>query len=111
MEKRKTIIIDELDSSLHSLVVAQLIKVYHSKELNPLGVQLIFTTHDTSLLKGINKTLFRRDKVWFVEKNIEQASELYSLAEFNSTNDNDAEKSYFQGCYGGLPIISFDVEG
>ena len=111
LKNGETLIIDELDSSLHPLVVAQLIKVYHSKELNSLGAQLIFTTHDTSLLKGINKTLFRRDQVWFVEKNMEQASELYSLAEFNSTNDNDAEKSYFQGRYGGLPIISFDVEG
>ena len=104
------VVIDELDSSLHPLVVKKLIQLFHSEKHNPHGAQLIFTTHDTSLLHGVDSSLLRRDQVWFVEKNEDQASELYSLAEFNSTNDRNPERSYFQGRYGGLPFVTFDEE-
>ena len=110
LDSGETFVIDELDSSLHPTVVRKLILFYHSKRHNPHGAQLIFTTHDTSLLHGVGKDLLRRDQVWFVEKNEDQASELYSLAEFNSTNDRNPERSYFQGRYGGLPFITFNTE-
>ncbi len=110
LESGDTLVIDELDSSLHPLLVKKLVQIYHSKRHNPLGAQLIFTTHDTSLLHGVGNDLLRRDQVWFVEKNEDQASELYSLAEFNATNDKNPERSYFQGRYGGLPFITFDTE-
>lgn len=106
----ETVVIDELDSSLHPLVVKKLIQMFHSEKHNPYGAQLIFTTHDTSLLHGVDSSLLRRDQVWFVEKNEDQASELYSLAEFNATNDRNPERSYFQGRYGGLPFVTFNEE-
>ncbi len=106
----ETVVIDELDSSLHPLVVKKIIQLFHSEKHNLHGAQLIFTTHDTSLLHGVDSSLLRRDQVWFVEKNEDQASELFSLAEFNSTNDRNPERSYFQGRYGGLPFVTFDEE-
>lgn len=98
------IAIDELDASLHPLLVRRVVEMFQSPKTNPKGAQLIFTTHDTSLLQAVG-TLFRRDQVWFVEKNTDQASELYSLAEFKRSKGESVERNYFQGRYGGLPLL------
>jgi len=86
----KVLIIDEMEARLHPLLTRELIRLYNSIELNPKRAQLIFTTHDTNLLS--NK-LFRRDQIWFVEKDNLCASHLYSLAELKVDNGkvrNDA---------------------
>ena len=96
--------IDELDASLHPLLVRRVVEMFQSPQTNAHGAQLIFTTHDTTLLQAVG-TLFRRDQVWFVEKNTDQASELYSLAEFKRSKGESVERNYFQGRYGGLPLL------
>jgi uncharacterized protein len=98
----KTLVVDELDARLHRLMTCQIIRLFNSNETNPNNAQLIFTTHDTSLL---NNTLFRRDQIWFAEKNEHGATDLYSLAEFKVRNDASYEKEYVQGRYGAIPFI------
>ena len=71
------------------------------------GAQLIFTTHDTSLLDAPD--LFRRDQVWFVEKERDQASRLFGLSEFSPRKNEALERGYLMGRYGGLPLLG-DLE-
>lgn len=103
LEQGLTVIIDELDSSLHPLLVRQLVKLFHSPSHNPKGAQLIFTTHNTSLL---DSSLFRRDQIWFVEKDNEQASKLYPLSDFSPRKNEPFEKSYLMGRYGAIPFFN-----
>lgn len=107
------LIVDEFDSRLHPLVSRSIVTMYNSRETNPHNAQLIFTTHDTNLLS--NK-IFRRDQIWFTEKNRDGASDLYSLAEFKPPsqgrvrNDASFEKDYIRGRYGAVPFIG-EVSG
>lgn len=97
-----TVIIDELDNSLHPLLVRRLVESFHSPSRNPKGAQLIFTTHDTSLLDPM---LFRRDQIWFIEKDKEQASKLYPLSDFSPRKNEAFEKGYLIGRYGAIPFF------
>lgn len=103
LRKGLTLVIDELDTSLHTLLVRELVRLFHRPEINIGGAQLIFTTHDTSLLDASN--LFRRDQVWFVEKNRDQASTLVSLSEFSPRKKEALERGYLMGRYGGVPFL------
>ena len=105
LENGSTIIIDELDSSLHPHISQYLFRLFHDPEVNPHGAQLVVTTHDTSLLVP---ELFRRDQIWFTEKGDNGATELYSLVEFdkNMVRSNTAFSNwYLQGRFGALPVI------
>lgn len=84
------------------MITHELIKLFHSPMMNPHNAQLIFMTHDTNLL---DRNIFRRDQIWFTEKNRYGASTLYSLAEFKVRNDASFEKDYFRGKYGAIPFI------
>lgn len=103
LSKGLTLVIDELDTSLHTLLVRRLVQLFHNPEFNTGGAQLVFTTHDTSLLDAPN--LFRRDQVWFVEKDREQASTLYGLSDFSPRKNEALERGYLMGRYGGLPLL------
>ncbi len=101
------LIIDELDASLHPLLTLAVTKLFNSQEYNPKNAQLIFSTHDTNLLCYGN---YRRDQVFFVEKDEFGASDLYSLVEYDENgkkirNDRSFEKDYIQGRYGAIPYI------
>lgn len=101
------LIIDELDASLHPLLTLAVTKLFNSKEHNLKNAQLVFSTHDTNLLYYGN---YRRDQVFFVEKDIYGASDLYSLADYSENgkkirNDSSFEKDYIQGRYGAIPYI------
>ena len=102
MRKRRVLIVDELDRSLHPLICRHLIERFNNDQTNPLNAQLIATTHDTSLL---DRHLLRRDQVWFVEKDRQEASRLYSLDEFSPRKEESLERGYLQGRYGALPIV------
>jgi AAA15 family ATPase/GTPase len=103
------LIIDELDSKLHPILTQEIIKIFNNPETNPKNAQLIFTTHDTNLL-GAN--LFRRDQIWFTEKDDFEATDMYSLLEFRDEDGNTVrkdrsfEKDYIRGRYGAIPYIS-----
>jgi hypothetical protein len=98
----RALAVDELDGSLHPLMVRYLVKLFHS-ELNKHGAQLIFTTHDTSLL---DQSLFRRDQIWFVEKDRSQATRLYPMTDFSPRKNEALERGYLAGRYGALPFLS-----
>lgn len=98
----KIFIVDELDSSLHSKMVLFLVKLVQNTELNKNNAQLIFTTHNTSLL---DTDLFRRDQIWFMEKDREFASKLYPLTDFSPRKGEALEKGYLIGRYGALPFF------
>ncbi|BAZ23301.1 hypothetical protein NIES4073_41890 [Kalymmatonema gypsitolerans NIES-4073] len=98
----KVLIIDEFDARIHPLISRAIVELFNSNETNPSNAQLIFMTHDTNLLS--NK-LFRRDQIWFVEKNRYGATDLYSLAEYKIRNDASFESDYIKGRYGAIPYI------
>lgn len=104
-----TLVIDELDTSLHTLLVRELVRLFHQAEVNTGGAQLIFTTHDTSLLD--TPDLFRRDQIWFVEKNRDQASTLYGLSDFSPRKTEALERGYLAGRYGGVPFLNPLLDG
>ncbi|PTQ87175.1 AAA family ATPase [Agitococcus lubricus] len=104
LAKGLTLVIDELDTSLHTLLVQALVRLFHRPDINLHGAQLIFTTHDTSLLDAYG--LFRRDQVWFMEKKPDQSSELYSLLDFSPRKNEAIERGYLQGRYGALPFLN-----
>ncbi|HEY4832633.1 MAG TPA: AAA family ATPase [Waddliaceae bacterium] len=93
--------IDELDLHLHANIVNYLVELFHSSKLNQKNAQLIFTTHNTSLL---DNDLFRRDQVWFLQKDKEQRSRLYSLLDFKPRKEEALGKGYLRGRYGALPF-------
>lgn len=98
----KVLVIDEFDARLHPLISHAIVELFNSNETNPNNAQLIFMTHDTNLLS--NK-LFRRDQVWFTEKDRYGATDLYSLAEYKVRNDASFESDYIKGKYGAIPYI------
>jgi AAA15 family ATPase/GTPase len=106
----KTIFIDELDARLHPILTKYIVSKFNSKR-NKLA-QLIFITHDTNLLSSCN---FRRDQIWFAEKDRNGATDLYSLAEYKTEtgkirNDASYEKDYLKGRYGAIPYLGESSE-
>lgn len=98
----RTLFIDEMDARLHTEITQAIVRLFNSKETNPKGAQLIFVTHDTNLL---DNRLFRRDQIWFAEKDRPGATHLTALSEFNERNTADFERRYLGGRYGGLPSL------
>ena len=98
----KVLFIDELDAGLHPLLVSHMLEVFH--EENARNAQIIATAHSPALL---TETLFRRDQVWFANKDKNGASFFNSLADFTGIRKNFAciVKDYLHGCFGGVPYI------
>ena len=106
LNKGRTIVIDELDNSLHPNLSRYLIDLFNDRTINRTGAQLIFNSHDISLL---DLELFRRDQIYFVEKNNSTGvTDLYSLADFSPRKSENIQKGYLQGRYGA---ISFPEKG
>ena len=103
LQKGLTLVIDELGTSLHTLLVRELVRLFQNPEVNTGGAQLIFSTHDTSLLDAPD--LFRRDQVWVVEKDHDQASSLVGLSEFSPRKNEALGRGYLVGRYGGVPFL------
>ncbi|MBI5604799.1 MAG: ATP-binding protein [Deltaproteobacteria bacterium] len=102
LERGRILFVDELDTSLHPLLIRFLVENFHSKKANKNNAQLVFSTHDTSIL---DTDLFRRDQIWFVEKDHENATKLTSLSDFSPRKGEAIEKGYLKGRYGALPAI------
>lgn len=96
------LIVDELDARLHPLISVAIIKLFNSRETNPKGAQLIFTTHDTNLLSS---EMFRLDQIWFAEKDRQEATDLYSLVEYKVKDEAHLERDYIDGRYGAIPFL------
>ena len=107
IENGYTLVVDELDSKLHPNLVCKIVSLFNSQKLNPKNAQLIFNTHDTNLLSS---GLFRKDQVWFTEKDKYGEAKLFSLADFKSdtVRKNEAfEDNYIRGKYGAVPFLGF----
>lgn len=109
--------VDELDAKLHPLLTRYIINLFHNSQTNIGNGQLIYSTHDTV---NLNKETFRRDEVWFVEKDKDGISEIYALSDYILEDDknvgkkvrNDAtyNKDYLAGRYGAIPVLEeFDI--
>lgn len=100
----KTLFIDELDCKLHSLILRKIIRMFHDKDVNIGNAQLIFTTHNLTLL---NSDDLRKDEIWFVGKGKDGNSEMYSLAEFENVDNKYSELSwqYLSGRFGAIPFV------
>lgn len=103
INKGKILICDELETSLHESVVYEIVRLFqHARK--DIFAQLIFSTHDTSLL---DSNLFRRDQIWFTQLNNERSTNLYSLVEIkNVRKTENLEKGYVSGKYGGIPMLN-----
>lgn len=99
IKNERVLVVDELDTSLHPVLVHHLVKFLHHADSN---AQLVFTTHDTTLL---SQKLLRRDQVWFTEKNKKSATELYPLSDFSPRDNEAVERGYLNGRYGGIPFL------
>lgn len=103
-----TLIIDELDCRMHPIISDYIVRLFNDKETNPRDAQLIFTTHDTNLLSA---KIFRRDQIWFAEKDDLEQTDLYTLNDIvlpngnKPRNDSNYEKNYIAGRYGAIPFI------
>ena len=111
LKKGATLVMDELDASLHPMIVMNLISLFHNDEVNKNGAQLIFNTHNPIYL---NRKLMRRDEIKFVERNKEtKSSVLYSLSDFKANGEcsvrktSDYMKNYFINRYGAIENIDF----
>lgn len=108
LQNGKILVVDELDSRLHSHLTLRLIDFFH--KYNKSKAQIIFAVHDISLL---NKDTFRRDQIWFVEKDQFGASHLISLADFKTEkvrSKSAFNKNYMDGKYGGVPYFDTDEQ-
>ncbi len=99
----RILMVDELNQRLHPYLMRYLIELFNNPETNPNNAQLIFTTHAVSLLKD---DIFRRDQIWFCERDKNQATTLFTLAEFEEGKGyEDFEAHYMTGRYGAVPFI------
>ena len=102
----KSIFVDELNIKLHPLLLKFIVDLFYDEEST---AQLIYTTHDTTLM---DKKFFRRDQIWFVQKDEYGHSELSALSDFKVRSDASFEKDYLAGVYGGIPLLQdFEIKG
>lgn len=110
--------VDELDAKLHPLLTRYIINLFHNSDTNKGNGQLIYSTHDTV---NLNKETFRRDEIWFAEKDKDGISEIYALSDYILEDDknagkkvrNDAtyNKDYLTGRYGAIPVLEeFEID-
>jgi uncharacterized protein len=104
IENGLVLVVDELDSNIHPRLVNEIVELFNSAKSNQLNAQLIFNTHNTTLL---DSDLFRRDQIWFTEKDRFGAATLFSLADFKSEvrKTENFERNYLLGKYGAVPIV------
>ena len=103
LDNGHVIVFDELHDNLHPALVRFLVDLFHNPHVNTKGAQLVFTTHDTSIL---NQDVFRRDQIWFCERNSRQESNVFPLTDFRPRRGvENLERSYLAGRYGALPYL------
>ena len=102
-EKGKTLILDEIDKSMHPSLVKFIMNLFRDPDINKAGAQLIVTTHETGIL---TLDMFRRDQIYFTEKDSRTGvTDLYSLDEFSVRKTENIEKGYLMGRYGAIPFL------
>jgi len=108
LKRGRVVCIDELETSMHPLMVRELLRLFMSAEENANGAQIIFTTHNPLLL---DTTLIRRDQIWFTDKDREGASHLYPLTDYSPRKGESLVRGYMSGRYGAVPFIPSGLLG
>ncbi|MEE4541207.1 ATP-binding protein [Streptomyces sp. V4-01] len=108
IENGLTFVVDEIDASLHPRLTAAFISLFKDPEINVLGAQLIFASHDTSLMGHLAGGALEKEDVWFAEKAADGASEYYPLTDFPVKADHNLERRYLSGRYGAVPAVSWE---
>ena len=100
-----TMVFDEVDASLHPLLVRELVRTFQDRQLNPLQAQMVFTTHDVSLMDAGygNGSQLSRDEIWLTQKDAAGRSTLVALADYNPRTRENIARRYMSGRYGGVP--------
>jgi hypothetical protein len=102
LEQGYTVFVDEIETSLHPILVKELLKLLFNPVTNPKAAQVVFSTHNPVLLDG---SLLRRDQVWFTEKSPAGATHLYPLTDYQPRNTEALAKGYLAGRYGAIPFL------
>ncbi|MEL3946825.1 AAA family ATPase [Streptomyces sp. LNU-CPARS28] len=107
LDSGTVLLVDELDSSLHPTLAAEVVRLFQDPKSNPRGAQLIFTTHDATLLgSAVLDRPLAREQVWITSKKSSGETELYPLAAAGPGDGEDLERGYLRGRYGGSPRVS-----
>jgi predicted ATPase len=111
LDEGHVVFIDEIECSMHPLLTRKLVELFLSRETNPKGAQLVFATHDSTLM---DHRLLRRDQLWFTEKTPSGATDLFSLHDFRSAqrprNTESFARNYLAGRYGAVPSLGPALE-
>lgn len=102
LRNRRIVGLDEIESSMHPVMVSALLKLFFSGEAEGGGAQLVFTTHNPLLL---DPELLRRDQIWFADKDDEGATHLYPLSDYKPRNNESLLRGYLSGRYGAIPFL------
>lgn len=94
-------VVDELERSLHPKLTERFLRLFMEAHEN-VRMQLVFTTHEDTIM---DQSLFRRDEIWFVERDADNASRIYSLDRFKERYDRKLSKAYLEGRYGAIPVF------
>jgi AAA15 family ATPase/GTPase len=101
------LLVDEIETSLHPALVTQLVRLFQDQGTNSRGAQLIFNSHEASLLGDSGgERVLGRDQVWFTEKGHDGASRLYPLSDLSPRSDEAIGRRYLAGRYGATPILA-----
>ncbi|HIJ84197.1 MAG: ATPase AAA core protein [Magnetococcales bacterium] len=103
-----TLVVDELHNSLHPHAFRFLVDLFHNPIINNKRAQLIFTSHETSIME---KSFMHRDQICLVEKNNHEQSQLIPLSEYKEGNIDSFRKSYLDGRYGAVPMLKDFIDG
>jgi hypothetical protein len=103
-----TVCVDELETSMHPLMVRELLRLFFSEKENPKGAQILFTTHNPLLLDA---TLLRRDQVWFTDKDADGEAHLYPLTDYSPRKGESLVRGYMSGRYGAVPFVPAGLLG
>jgi AAA15 family ATPase/GTPase len=102
LESGKTVLIDEMDASMHPLLVREIVGLFQSHKTNPYNAQLLFTAHDSNVLEH---GLLRRDQIWFTKKRRDGSSVLYPLSDYKIRTRDAIASGYLVGRYDAIPVI------
>ena len=102
LENGETLLIDELSNSLHPLLLKGLVSLFHDERQNPKGAQLIFTSHETSI---ISKDFMHKDQIWFIERPNNQHTKLTPMSDFKVREMGAFQRAYLGGKYGAIPNV------
>lgn len=107
LDRGAVLLVDELESSLHPRFAAEVVRLFHDPLVNRLGAQLVFTSHDPSLLSTPSGgRLLNPGQVWLTEKDQHGATALYPLTAAEPDEEEDLTRSYLEGLFGGIPSLT-----